>query len=400
MKKKVYIIGAGLAGLSAAYHLVKNGYSDIEVFEASPHAGGRCRSYFDEKLQTEIDNGNHLIMQANTSVLELIKELSLEDRFNKFDDNIFTFFDNRNNQRYYYKAPFPDIERFGFFNFFNLIKFVLIPSGKTVREAFRLSPNIYHKIINPVSRSILNTTSEIAYSRILRKVFLKIVTTKNGFHHYYPKNNWGNALITPLLEFLQNSGVKINYNKTLKNVHSSQNSILKLGFGDEEINTENSIVVFAAPPYAASKLVNIDAPNEFAAIVNVHFKLPHSLPAQIIGVINANIEWVFVKPDMISTTLSAATIQMSELEIAKDAWNMCSKILGIVENKMPEYRVLVEKRATFTCTKQQLAKRPDQKTKYTNLFLAGDYVNVGIPATIEAAVLSGKNVSNILAKDL
>ena len=42
----VHVVGAGLAGLAAAVALAEDGYS-VLLHEASPHAGGRCRSYFD-----------------------------------------------------------------------------------------------------------------------------------------------------------------------------------------------------------------------------------------------------------------------------------------------------------------------------------------------------------------
>jgi len=41
--KRVAVLGAGLAGLSAAYELRKLGY-EVEVIEARPYAGGRCQT--------------------------------------------------------------------------------------------------------------------------------------------------------------------------------------------------------------------------------------------------------------------------------------------------------------------------------------------------------------------
>lgn len=38
---KILIIGAGMAGLSAASHLVKNGVTDFKILEARNRIGGR-----------------------------------------------------------------------------------------------------------------------------------------------------------------------------------------------------------------------------------------------------------------------------------------------------------------------------------------------------------------------
>ena len=59
----IYIIGAGLAGLSAAVALAGQGMS-VTVIEASAQAGGRCRSYLDPLLGMTIDNGNHFILSG------------------------------------------------------------------------------------------------------------------------------------------------------------------------------------------------------------------------------------------------------------------------------------------------------------------------------------------------
>ena len=60
MSGTIHIVGAGLAGLSAALHAMSAGQT-VCLYEGAGHAGGRCRSFFDERLQRYIDNGNHLV---------------------------------------------------------------------------------------------------------------------------------------------------------------------------------------------------------------------------------------------------------------------------------------------------------------------------------------------------
>jgi len=66
MPQLVHIVGAGLAGLSAATDLAAKGYP-VSLYEATAQAGGRCRSYFDEHLGRTIDNGNHMMLSGNRS---------------------------------------------------------------------------------------------------------------------------------------------------------------------------------------------------------------------------------------------------------------------------------------------------------------------------------------------
>ena len=64
----IHIVGAGLAGLAAAVKL-SQARASIVIHEAARQAGGRCRSFFDETINTTIDNGNHLLLSGNRSAL-------------------------------------------------------------------------------------------------------------------------------------------------------------------------------------------------------------------------------------------------------------------------------------------------------------------------------------------
>jgi zeta-carotene desaturase len=54
-------------------------------------------------------------------------------------------------------------------------------------------------------------------------------------------------------------------------------------------------------------------------------------------------------------------------------------------------------KATFVPDSKSLSNRPANATKISNFFIAGDWSDTGLPATIEGAVKSGKNcVAEIL----
>jgi monoamine oxidase len=74
---RIVVVGAGLAGLSAAYQLRKAGYV-ATVIEGSDRVGGRCwsiKGYFDEGQVAE--HGGELIDQNHTAVRQLAQELGL-----------------------------------------------------------------------------------------------------------------------------------------------------------------------------------------------------------------------------------------------------------------------------------------------------------------------------------
>ena len=79
MSRTTHIIGAGLAGLSAALKLSARG-EDVVVHEATAFAGGRCRSYHDAAVGMTIDNGNHLLLSGNRAALDYLREVGAADR--------------------------------------------------------------------------------------------------------------------------------------------------------------------------------------------------------------------------------------------------------------------------------------------------------------------------------
>ncbi len=74
--KKVIIIGAGPAGLAAAYELTKKGLN-VEVYEAAPQVGGMARSL--EVFGQTVDCGPHRFFTKNTLVNDFFHELLGED---------------------------------------------------------------------------------------------------------------------------------------------------------------------------------------------------------------------------------------------------------------------------------------------------------------------------------
>jgi hypothetical protein len=157
-------------------------------------------------------------------------------------------------------------------------------------------------------------------------------------------------------------------------------------------------VIVAVPPWTAPGLLpGTSAPTQFRAIVNAHFRIPppKDMPPMI-GVLNSTIEWLFAFPDRLSVTISAADrlLDQSREELAALIWREVAAVAGITA-EMPRWQVVRERRATFAATPAEDAKRPGAATKFTNVFLAGDWTDTGLPATIEGAIRSGNRAAEL-----
>jgi hypothetical protein len=172
---------------------------------------------------------------------------------------------------------------------------------------------------------------------------------------------------------------------------------LDWGSGPEPVDPDEAVVL-AVPPWVAATLVpELVVPDRFHAIVNAHFD--YSAPAgaaPMLGLFGGTAEWLFAFPDRLSITISAADrlVDTDREDIARSCWADIRKALGIAA-PMPRWQVVKEKRATFAATPEQNARRPSARTRWRNLFLAGDWTDTGLPATIEGALRSGETAAGL-----
>ncbi len=163
----VHVIGAGIAGLSAAVRLIDDGRQVI-VHEAASFAGGRCRSYLDPTLGVVIDNGNHLLLSGNHQALDYLDRIGARATLHDSGAAVFDFADLKGGERWRLdlsegRIPWWLFDRkkrvpgtaFGEY----LAPLGLFVKGRnaTVGEAMRCQGALYERLWRPLLTSALNT---------------------------------------------------------------------------------------------------------------------------------------------------------------------------------------------------------------------------------------------------
>lgn len=392
----VHIIGAGLSGLAAAMSLLENDHR-ICLYESSGQAGGRCRSYHDPILDCEIDNGNHLLLGSNSHAWDYIKQLGTKESL-ICPHNYYPFINIKTEASWCIKPPFT-IQGVPLIEYMDLLRLLLAGKQRTVSECVHPLSAIYSRFIAPLCLAVLNTHPDDASAALLGKTLWKTGIHKDGMAPYLPISSWQASLITPATKKLQSQGHGIYYQHALKALDSEGERITGLQFSRTSITVaEGDSVILATPAHITAQLCpDITTPDSFNPIINAHFSYPHEQAnSSFIGIMGSTIQWAFFKEGIISTTTSAAQdcVDYSQDGIAHILWHDLCSLMNI-NAPLPNHRIITEKRATFSATPDNVVKRPSNQTSAKNLFLAGDYTNTKLPASIESAIQSGQTAATL-----
>lgn len=424
MQNKVIVIGGGFAGLTAAAYLSNKNYK-VTLLEASPKLGGRAYSFLDKETNTVLDNGQHILMGCYYYTLEFLSLIGAKENFTiqkRLQVNFvepgfhvkqlkaFPFFYPVNllmGLLNYQAISFKDRRRllkvFLKLPFYNLNKF----SNMTVSEWLAKenqtaeTQNAFWKIL---AVGALNTSIEKASARIfidiIKQIFLDgnkaatIVLPKYGLSESYCKN---------AEEFITGNGGEISLSESVERIIIKEEQVAEI-HTSKKIDSDFDFVVSAIPAFALKRIIDDDSkiffPElKYSSILNIHLWLNRNiLPDGFFGLINSPLHWVFNKGTHLNIVISDADdlVNKSDEDLINMVKDEMKKFFLLDPEIIMGYKIIKEKRATFIPSNEIMKKRPAQETQIKNLILAGDWVDTGLPSTIESAVKSGKVAANLL----
>ena len=402
-----HIIGAGLAGLSAAVRLAERGRA-VAVYEAAGQAGGRCRSYYDPGFGAVIDNGNHLLLSGNDAAMNYLTLIGGAGRLQGPQKAEFAFADLETGEHWKLSIgegrwpswmfdPARRVPGTKPADYLAALPLMWVGNRKTVTDVIPGNGALYRRLWQPLFLAALNTDPREGSARLAGAVMRRTLAKGGAACHPLVAEGLSAAFIEPALAYIGERGGWVTFGRRLRAIAFDGGRAAALDFGDCQIAVaEGDTVILAVPPWVAQGLVpGLDAPNEFRSILNAHYRidLPPAFP-EIMGVVGGTVEWIFAFPGRLSITISGADrlIGQPREELAVKLWAEISAVTGLPAD-LPPWQIVNEKRATMVATPGQDAKRPGPKTRWLNFFLAGDWTQTGLPATIEGAVLSGERAA-------
>jgi len=403
--RRTHIVGAGIAGLSAALAVTEDG-GEAVLYEAAPHAGGRCRT-----LQPAggfaHDNGTHVLFTANGRALSLLKTVGARERWFEPEPKGLPLYDARTGQMrrvglspWSWLLPSRRPQGLALVDLARILRLVFASKECPVASIIGKRP-IMDSLIEPLTVAVLNTPPSQASAQRLACALRQLIRPGAG-HLLVARNGLSEDLIEPAVATLQARGAAVLTGQRLRMLLAANGRVIGLALSDRTVMLgPDDRVILALPPYEVERLLpDLSVPTRFEPIVNVHYRMRGLERPRFVGFTGALAQWALIRPDHVSVTVSAAdaVVDQDGAAVAARIWREIAPALHALGleaslDRQPETRVVKEKRATIRQAAETLPQPPVRPL--ANLALAGDWIG-SLPATIESAVMAGEHAASVL----
>ncbi|AKM02768.1 hydroxysqualene dehydroxylase HpnE [Burkholderia pyrrocinia] len=414
MPRTVHVIGAGLAGLSAAVELQRRG-RHIVLHDAHAHAGGRCRSWFDGTLNTTLDSGLHSVFAGQAATQRYLRATGAADQLVGPALPEFPVVDVASQQRWTLRFGNGHWPSWLFdaasrapgttpLDYLALAPLAFALTGRSLAQTMRCDGVLWDRWLRPYWLGVLNVEPRHASAELARAVLCSMFAAGGpGCRPLVARHGLGSAFVEPALRMLQHGGAQIRLNSRLDafefGAHGNAVDAVAIGGGRIDL-APGDAVVLAVPPEVALPLVpELTAPDTFSAVVTAYFAVepPAGSPLQT-TVVNGTVDAVRAGGGQLAATIRDAGrwLDTPRDVLARRIWEDVARVTGANPETIPAWQLVVEPRAGFAAVPSQEMKRPAVRTRWTNLVLAGDWIATGLPATIEGAIRSGQLAADVL----
>ncbi len=422
-QRNVAVVGAGLAGLSAAFRLLQQGYR-VSIFEAAPQAGGRARGVAQE--QTMIDNGQHLCIGAYHATLELLKDAGL-DAGQIFMRLPLALHMHDGAQRMSLITPgwlpaplhllwglltargltfsskwqairwMVQLAQSAFTRTQDITVAAMLKQGQQTEAAIKL-------LWEPLCLAALNTPINSASAQVFLNVLNDSFRQRRSDSDFLiVKSDLSNALIEPLIQKITALGGKVHLRTPVKSLtYEAEVCVLETAEGFKHFD---DVIIATGPHQLKTLTTGLSLPAfDYQPITTVYLQYsPETkLPHPVMGLCHGVVQWVFDRgqccdqPGLLAIVISAHGLLPSDKNLLiQQCITELNRSLSVYDMQLDENpiwtQVITEKRATFSCTPD--LQRPSTNTSQPHIYLSGDYIAGPFPATIEGAVRSGMSAA-------
>jgi squalene-associated FAD-dependent desaturase len=419
----------------------------VLVVEARPQLGGRATAFRDPETGERVDNGQHILMGCYTDTLRFLNRIGAADRVRWQSGLRLLMIDRRGHESVLSLPSLPPplhflagvlawdaltwSERVSVLKAGSALKGragstggdtpsgVSIPPDLSVRQwlsQIGQAPRLCELFWEPLALAALNQSIDQAEASSFVRVLERVLGPDPAASALVmPAVPLDALYVEPSLGFLADRDCEVRVNAPAK-ITIEDGRVRGVRIREEEI--ASPIVISSVPWFAfgsvfdeppvqlRNTLANASALGSLPIVtVNLWFDAP-VMRDELVGLPGRNFQWVFDRRAMVGGDVSHLSMVASGAEalVAQSNELLVATALREIRDALPPARsaglrrglAVREKRSTFSLA-PDAPPRPDMHTPIAGLLLAGDWIQTGLPATIESAVISGHNAARAAA---
>jgi squalene-associated FAD-dependent desaturase len=424
----VIVVGGGFAGLSAATALAEHG-AKVLLVEARSTLGGRATAFTDPATGERVDNGQHVLFGCYHETFRFLRRIGAEGHV-RVQSRLAVDMIDRDGRWSRLACPaLPSPlhllagvmtwNALGWRDRLAILRMrswgpALAGSGatETVRQwLVRLgqTPRLIELLWEPLAVAALNQPIDEAaaasFASILRPMFGR---NPRNAALALPSKPLDEVYAHPSRAYIEQRGGVVRVSSPATVLCGAGLYGPRVMVRDERLTAR--AVICAVPWHALSDLLPerpaalgrvLDAADHTGSspIVTVNLWFDRVVTDRtLVGLPGRTLQWVFDKRAVFGEEASHLSLISSGAEavVARGNQELIDLAMAEVSEALPAVRsasllrgvVVREKKATFSVAPGQ-PPRPATRTGVPGLFLAGDWIDTGLPATIEGAVISG-----------
>jgi len=409
----------------------------VDLFEAKSYLGGRAHSFKESKTGLTLDNGQHILMGCYHACMNFIQLLGVESKLEK--QNVISV-NYRSEiggstvlQAANLPAPFHLLAALlGFKELKSQDRLAILYLGFRLRLGHRpkvgltaeawlkkldQTPGAIRALWEPFCIAALNEPLHTASATLLEETMRRsFFGGKADASIYFSRVGLSDLFMPEAAWYLESVGGKIYSGEGIQNLVIKGNTVT--GFTTtKQRELAYDLCVSALPPAALQSLL----PEEHlftgqirsiptSPIIAVHLFCDGPIMSQpFIGLLDSPLHWIFDRTRHLENQDTGTHLYSCVISAAYDLMplgghELVMKIKSELTRLFPESRdvkiihhvVYKSRDATFAAQPEVLKLRPKTESPWKNLYLAGDWIDTGLPATLESAVVSAMMVSPAL----